>query len=305
MSKKSFSVSIVIPNWNGMQLLAKNLPSVISAAPQAEIVIADDASRDGSKAFIRKQFPHIILVENKKQLGFAGNVNSGVTNAKGDIVVLFNTDVRPEKGFLVPLLNHFQDPNVFAVGCLDRSTEGKDIVLRGRGVAKWEKGYFIHSRGDVDTKTTAWVVGGSGAFRKDIWQKLGGMDVLYNPFYWEDIDLSYRALKAGYRVVFEPKSVVVHDHATGAIQKRYAQFTIQTIAYRNQFIFIWKNLSNISLIMDHILWTPIRIIQAVFRLDFAFLMGYMHACLSWPRIMVSRMRSSASWRISDREISLH
>lgn len=304
MSNKSLSVSIVLPNWNGAHLLAKNLPSVLAAAPKAEIIVSDDASDDGSVALIKEKFPNILLLENTSQKGFAGNVNSGVTRATGDIVVLLNTDIRPEIGFLDPLLDHFGDPKVFAAGCMDRSVEGKEIVLRGRGVARWEKGFFIHSRGEIDKGTTAWVNGGSGAFRKDIWQKLGGMDALFNPFYWEDIDLSYRGLKSGYRLVFESKSVVVHDHATGAIQQRYSHFTINTIAYRNQFIFIWKNLSERSVIIDHIIWTPIRLVQAIFRFDFAFIWGYLKALFILPRIFSARMRACPLWCIPDRELSL-
>ena len=297
-------MSIVLPNWNGVHLLEKNLPSVIVAAPKAEIIIADDASDDGSVAFIKNKFPQITLIQNSFRQGFAGNVNSGVAKATGDIVVLLNTDVRPEIGFLDPLVAHFSDPNVFAVGCMDKSIEGKKIVFRGRGVARWERGLFIHSRGDVGKHTTAWVNGGSGAFRKDIWLKLGGMDTLFKPFYWEDIDLSYRALKSGYRLVFEPKSVVVHDHASGSIQQHYSLFTINTLAYRNQCMFIWKNLSERSLIIDHIIWTPIRIIQAIFRFDVAFIWGYLKALFFLPRIFSSRIRVSSFWRISDNNVPL-
>lgn len=304
MSKNPLSVSIVLPNWNGAHLLAKNLPSVIAAALKAEIIVSDDASVDGSVKFIKEKFPQVTIVENKSQQGFAGNVNSGVARATGDIVVLLNTDIRPEIGFLDPLLNHFGDPKVFAVGCMDKSIEGKEIVLRGRGVARWEKGFFIHSRGEVDKQTTAWVSGGSGAFRKNIWEKLGGMDTLFNPFYWEDIDLSYRALKSEYHLVFEPKSVVVHDHASGPIQQHYSQFTINAIAYRNQCMFIWKNLSERSLIIGHMFWTPVRIVQAVFRLDIAFVWGYMKALFYLPRVLLARKRASALWSVSDINLPL-
>jgi GT2 family glycosyltransferase len=206
------SVSIVLPNWNGESLLGKNLPVVIDAAPDAEIIVADDASSDGSVALLKKKFPGVIVVENRVQQGFAGNVNSGVAHATGDIVVLLNTDVRPEMDFLPPLLTSFADPRVFAVGCREKSHDPGGIVERGRGIARWERGFFVHARGEVNKTDTAWVSGGSSAFRRDLWNKFGGMDTIYNPFYWEDIDLSYRALKAGYRIMFEPKSVVGHFH---------------------------------------------------------------------------------------------
>ena len=195
-------VSIVIPNRNGALLLEKNLPFVIAAAKGGEIIVVDDASTDNSIELLQGKFPSVRVVRKTHHNGYASTVNVGVKEATGDVVVLLNTDVLPEKGFLAPLVKHFSDPSVFAVGCLEKSLEGGKTVLRGRGEAKWEKGFFIHWRGEVDKATTAWVAGGSGAFRKSIWEKLGGMDTMYDPFYWEDIDLSYRAPQVRHTIFF-------------------------------------------------------------------------------------------------------
>src|SRR3989344_4521693 len=157
-------VSIVIPNWNGVYLMKKHLRAVSAAAPKAEIIVADDHSSDGSVEYLKKNFPKVRVVVRKLREGFAANVNAGVAIARGDIVVLLNTDVEPELGFLDPLVFRFKDSQVFAVGCLEKSPENGGIVLRGRGVARWEKGYYIHARGEVDKIDTAWVAGGSGAF---------------------------------------------------------------------------------------------------------------------------------------------
>src|SRR5688572_1826661 len=97
-------VSIVLPNRNGRNLLKKNLPSVIAASPEAQIIVTDDASTDGSVEFIEKEFPNVFVVKGSSQVGFAGNVNHGVKAATGDIVVLLNTDVSPKKGYLTELL---------------------------------------------------------------------------------------------------------------------------------------------------------------------------------------------------------
>ena len=169
-------------------------------------------------------------------------MNSGVARATGEIVVLLNTDVRPERGFLDPLLSRFSDdPMVAGVGCLEKSHDLRmESCFGAGGIARWEKGYFIHRRGDVDSNDTAWVSGGSGAFRLSVWKKLGGMDTLYNPFYWEDIDFSYQLLKSGYRIVFEKQSVVGHFHEEGKIKTSYSPEDIKRIAYRNQFIFFGK-----------------------------------------------------------------
>ncbi|MBI3955715.1 glycosyltransferase family 2 protein [Candidatus Gottesmanbacteria bacterium] len=271
------NVSIVIPNRNGATLLQKNLPSVLAAAPGAEVIVVDDSSTDDSLGVLKKMFPSVKRIHKTGRHGFAGSVNIGVKEAKGEIVVLLNTDVRPEANFLSPLLPHFDDPSVFAVGCMEKSLEGGKTLLRGRGEAKWEKGFYIHWRGEVHQPTTAWVAGGSGAFRKSVWEKLGGMDAIYDPFYWEDIDLSYRARKAGYRILFEPTSVVVHEHEKGAIKQEYSELQVKTIAYRNQFLFIWKNLSDPRVLLAHAAWTPIRLLQAMVRGDFAMIVGYLWA----------------------------
>lgn len=298
----SQSVSIVIPNWNGVYLLKKNLQKILDSSPGVEIIITDDASTDGSVEYIQKNFPQVNIIRRARREGFASNVNAGVAKTTGDIVVLLNTDVVPEKGFLEPLVSHFKDPNIFAVGCLEKSEENGKIILRGRGLATWKKGFFVHSRGEVNTTTTAWVSGGSGAFRKTIWNTLGGMDALYNPFYWEDIDLSYRARKAGWEIIFEPKSIVNHYHEEGKIKREFTSNNVKRIAYRNQFIFIWKNMSDPSIIIGHIFWTPIRMIQAILSGDFQMLHGYFEALLLFPKIVQSRLHQSSYWKKSDSDL---
>jgi len=299
--KKTQNVSIVIPNWNGKHLLEKHLRSILSVSDRGEVLVVDDGSTDDSVAFLKKNFPEVRIVVKDKHEGFASAVNAGVVATRGDIVILLNTDVVPEKNFLEPLLIHFKDPAVFAVGCMNKNKEGDRMILRGRGLAWWEKGFFVHKRGEIDNTDTAWVSGGSGAFRKNIWKELGGMDSLFNPFYWEDIDLSYRARKAGYNIFFEPKSIVWHFHEEGMIYQSFSQKLIKTIAYRNQFIFIWKNISDVRLLLSHIFWTPIRIMQALLHGDIWMLIGYWMALARLPRILASRMKSSAHWKKSDRD----
>jgi len=299
---KNFSVSIVIPNWNGVYLMEKHFKKTIEASNGAEVIVADDVSSDGSVEYLKKNFPDVIVVANKKRQGFAGNVNSGVSRATGDIVILLNTDVEPEKGYVDPLLEHFKDQSVFAVGCLEKSMEHGKTALRGRGVAHWKKGFYTHERGEVDKTDTAWVSGGSGAFRRSMWNELGGMDTLFNPFYWEDIDLSYRARKAGWKIVFEPKSVVGHYHESGVIKSKYTPRDVLRISYRNQFTFIWKNLSDPGIFLSHIIWTPIRLLQSLLRFDTIMISGYILAALRYPKIVMKRSKQSKLWKVSDRQL---
>lgn len=298
-------ISIVIPNFNGAKLLEKNLPKVLQAVSfykkgKNEIIIVDDASTDNSLALAKDK--NVIVLKNEKNLGFSSTVNKGVRKATGDIIILLNTDVYPQENFLEPLLKHFDDENVFAAGCLDKSIEGEKIVERGRGLGEWKRGFLIHRRGEVDKTNTLWVNGGSGAFRKSIWDKLEGLNELYNPFYWEDIDLSYRALKSGYKVLFEQKSIVFHEHEKGSINEKYTSFQIKTIAYRNQFIFVWENATDYDLKFMHFIWLPYHFAKALFAGDKAFFIGYFKALVLLPKVIKSSPKYKNTFIKRDREV---
>lgn len=307
------NLSIIIPNYNGLSLLQKNLPKVIDAVKsfkegKIELIIIDDKSKDDSvmflKEFAKKDHGNVTvkILENKKNLGFSPTVNKAVKHATGDIVILLNSDVVPENGFYKSLLPHFTDETVFAVGCMDKSIESGKTVLRGRGVGVWKRGFLMHKLGDLKKNTTLWVSGGSGAFRKKIWETLGGFNELFAPYYWEDIDLSYRALKTGYEIYFEEKSVVIHKHEEGAIKKTQKPFRIQTIAYRNQFIFVWENATDFSIAFSHLIWLPYHFIKAVKRRDSAFVLGFFKAVVLLPQIIITSIRYSSKFKKKDWEV---
>lgn len=282
------TISIVIPNFNGKHLLMKNLPVVFRECSRMkytirEIIIVDDASSDGSADWVegycqgRDDLPaRIIVLENTSNLGFSSTVNKGVLRATGDIVVLLNTDVHPLKHFLNATMPRFENPALFGVGFMDKSIEGSKTVYRGCGVGWWERGMYVHRKGAIDNPHTSWISGGSCAIRRSIFLKLKGFNEVYNPFYWEDIDLSYRAVKAGYQLWFEQGSVVVHEHEEGAIKSLYSPHDVKRIAYRNQILFIWKN-ATVGQFIQHLLWLPYHIVLTTLKGEVLFLVGYVDA----------------------------
>jgi GT2 family glycosyltransferase len=303
-------ISIIIPNFNGEGLLRKNLPKIFDSlsiykSGKTEVIVIDDKSEDASLNLLesfKQEYKNLKIYKNEKNLGFSSSVNKGANNSIGEILILLNTDAYPQKDFLEPLIKDFEDENVFAVGCLDKSVEGDKTVLRGRGLGEWKKGFLIHRRGEVNQINTLWASGGSGAFRKSIWSKLGGLNELYNPFYWEDIDLSYRALKSGYKILFESKSVVVHEHDKGAIKNKYSIFQIKTIAYRNQFIFVWENATDFSLQIKHLLYLPYHFAKALLRLDLAFFLGFLKALIILPKVIESSIKYDKQFIKKDSEV---
>lgn len=310
------NLSVIIPNYNGEKLLNKNLPKVLDAVSDyregfVEVIIADDCSTDKSRdvtsRFIKNADNKSIKIatvynNDKKERGFAKNVNRGARVATGDILILLNTDVAPKKDFLAPLLRRFDEEQVFAVGCMDESIEDGKKVLRGRGVGYFKNGFLVHSRGEVDKTDTLWVSGGSGAFRKKIWDKLGGFDELYNPFYWEDIDISYRALKSGYKIYFEKYSIVVHEHEEGSIKKKFKGNFIKKISYRNQMIFFWKNVTDAGLLFSHFLRLPYYLLKHTMRGDFGFIRGFLLAIANLDKILKSRRAARKSFSRKDYDI---
>ena len=308
------NISIVIPNYNGEEILEKNLTAVLHILSkyhkgEKELIVVDDASKDGSIPLIKKLFdnhkePSVTthFLENTKNLGFAPTVNRGVEKAKGDIIILLNTDVVPESNFLEPLLSHFVDKTVFAVGCLERSITGDKIDLYGRGVGEWRDGFLAHRAGDVKGKKTLWVSCGSGAFRKTMWDKLGGLNEVYAPYYWEDIDLSYRALKCGYRVLFDPQSVVTHRHTEGAIKKTQKASHIQSIVVRNQFLFAWNNLTDSMIILNHLTALPLHLAHAVADGNVSFIKGFFKALFKVNQVFTYRSKMKKKFVKTDNQV---
>ena len=248
---KNFSVSVVIPNFNGEKLLEKNLSSVLIAKDNprnyiTEVIVVDDGSCDQSVKVITSNFPQIKLIKHKRNRGFSASVNTGVRAAKGEIICLLNSDVVPDNNFLESVFIHLHNPKIFAVSFNETGEFG------------WAKSSFIdgfigHTPGikTAQVHETFWVSGGSGVFRRNVWMELGGMDEkLFSPFYWEDIDLCYRALKRGYKLIWDPDAKVTHIHEStiGGLSKTY----VKRIQERNQLLFIWKNLTSTNLFKKHL-----------------------------------------------------
>lgn len=297
-------ISVVIPSYNGKNLLSKNLPLVLKNCPGCEIIVVDDASTDGSASFVKENFKNVKLIEQTVNIGFANAVNTGVENASGDLVLLLNSDVSPRPNFLERAIKHFEKDKdkLFAVGLADYSHEGDKFVVRGRGGAKFRKGFLSHFKAESKPGETLWVSGGSSLVDKNKFLELGGFDPVYAPFYWEDIDLCWRAQKSDYICLFEPESHVDHFHEEGAIKKNYSKFFIKTISYRNQFIFVWKNISDTIYLLGHILWLPYHFAKSLITLDIAFIVGFFWALSKIPHLIFNDQLQTTNYQLSDREV---
>ena len=252
------SASVVIPNWNGRDLLEKYIPSIVEALggnPSNEIIVVDNGSQDGSAEFLRVHFPSVRVLALERNLGFGGGSNAGFRAAKNDIVVLLNSDMRVERDFLAPLLQAFTDEAIFSVACqIFFSDPNKLREETGLTQSWWENGSLrVRHRDDPAIQVPypcAYGGGGSCAFDRRKFLELGGFDELLAPFYMEDTDLGYLAWKRGWKVLYQPASVVYHEHR-GTIGKKFSAAQIDLVLKKNFALFCWKNIHEWPRLVAH------------------------------------------------------
>ena len=305
------AATVVIPNWNGRDLLERYLPSVISALAgnsSNEILVVDNGSSDGSVEMLREKFPFVRVLALETNLGFGGGSNAGFRAASNDVVVLLNSDMRVEPDFLATLLSGFTDENVFAVSCqIFFSDENKLREETGLTQGWWENG-GLRVRHRIDGAVTDlypcfYGGGGSCAFDRRKFLELGGFDEILRPFYLEDTDLGYMAWKRGWKVLYQPRSVVYHEHR-GTIGKRFSQAQIDQVLKKNFLLFVWKNIHEWPRLTSHFFFTFAGALLSVVFGDSperANLAGLWRACLQLPAALRSRARARSLASITDTE----
>lgn len=253
------SVAVVILNWNGRDMLAKYLPSVVefSSLPEVEIVVADNGSTDDSLDYLSEKFPmvrQIILPEN---YGFAEGYNRALRQIDADYFVLLNSDVEVTANWLSPLYNYLEaheevtacqpkirsvvNPEYFehagaAGGFLDKYAYP---FCRGRIFSEVEK-----DEGQYDTvKEVFWATGACLFIRAKDYFDAGGLDGTFFA-HMEEIDLCWRLRSRGKQIVCHPESVVYH-YGGGTLNVDSPRKTF--LNFRNNLLMIYKNQSEKTL----------------------------------------------------------
>jgi len=309
--KGAVAASVVIPNWNGRDLLEKYIPSVIEAMagnPENEILVVDNGSTDGSADFLRAAFPQVKVLALATNLGFGGGSNAGFRAAKNQIVVLLNSDMRVAPDFLAPLLAGFTDPGVFAVSCqIFFSDPAKPREETGLTQGWWQDGGLrVRHRIDAavdDLFPCFYGGGGSCAFDRAKFLELGGFDRIFEPFYLEDTDLGYMAWKRGWKVLYQPRSVVYHEHR-GTIGKKFTPEFVQSVLKKNFVLFCWKNIHEWPRLAGHFFFAWAGAVLAVFFGDLPLRpnLAALWRCFGeLPQAVRSRRRARSLAAITDTE----
>jgi GT2 family glycosyltransferase len=261
-----------------------------------EIIIVNDNPQESLKSEL-SSFKNITLIENEINLGFGSSVNNGIKEATHDYCMLLNTDVLLFDDSYKKAFSYFKDPTTFAVTFAQK--EANDELV-GKNKIYWRNGFFQHTRVyDLTWGENGWAEGGSCIMDRKKLMKLQGFDPIYNPFYWEDIDLSYRAWKSKYKIIFAPEIIVEHHHES-TIGSYFSKDFIQTIAYRNQLLFIWKNISDQNLLTSHFFHLSKMILISILKGNKNFLRGFAQALQKTAE--VKQRRKSLSHSQTDHDI---
>jgi GT2 family glycosyltransferase len=299
-------ISIVIPNYNGEQLLEQNLPSIIAALThwggQYELIVVDDCSIDFSCKLIAERFPQVRLIGNSSNLGFSKTCNIGFNKASYPVGICINNDVNVEVDFIAPLLKCFRDKNVFAVTpniLAERKMKNQGII-----VGLYGKGFLKGCCGSLDSvsrgRENLYALGACVAYDMEKFRALGGYCEMYSPYLFEDVDISYRAWKRGWSSIYEPGATVYH-YANATIGKTKKRLK-RVIYFRNRFLFHWSNLTDTSFLLKNIFYTFVRLSISFLWFDFAYYSSFFGALCRFGQVIDMRKSAAIYQRLSDREI---
>ncbi|OWP82946.1 glycosyltransferase family 2 protein [Flavobacterium columnare] len=251
-------IAVVILNWNGQKLLEQFLPSVIQYSPEATIYVADNNSNDNSISFVKEQFPHIKIIKNKDNFGYAKGYNEALKHVEEDIYALVNSDIEVTKNWLQPIEKLFDENPKIAIAQPKILDYKNKVMFEYAGAAGGfiDRYGFPFCRGRIfetleqdngqydDIIDIFWATGACFFIRKEIFRELNGLDADFFA-HQEEIDLCWRAFNKGYMIKYCGFSTVYHVGGatlkTGSPEKTFLNF-------RNSLWMMTKNLPTSQLI---------------------------------------------------------
>ncbi len=271
-------VTVIIPNYNGIQYLRDCLDSLMAQTMQADIIVVDNASADGS-ADIANDYEGVKLIKLSENFGFCRAVNEGIAATKTKYLILLNNDTKTDPRFVEELYKAIDaHDDTFSVASKMLQMNDSDLIDsagdlycalgwafslgKDRNRSRYEKDSVVFS-----------ACGGAAIYRKELFEQIGYFDELHFS-YLEDVDVGYRARIMGYVNRYCPRAIVYHA-GSAATGSRYNPFKVR-LASRNSWYVIYKNMPALQIIIN----LPFFVIGFGVKALFFILKGYGREYLS-------------------------
>ncbi len=247
------SVAIVILTFNGKKFLEDFLPSVLATEyDNKQIVVADNASTDGSFEFMQKNYPQIKVLCKETNAGFAGGYNWALKQMQADYYVLLNSDIEVTPNWINPVIDLMEgDKSIGACQPKILSYYDKASFEYAGAAGGWMDSLgYPFNRGRVfdtveedqhqyqDVQEIFWATGASLFIRSEVFHNLNGFDESFFA-HQEEIDLCWRIQLAGYRIMAVPASEIYHIGG-GTLKIGYQKTYLN---FRNNLMMLYKNLT--------------------------------------------------------------
>ncbi|CAM3373242.1 glycosyltransferase family 2 protein [Zobellia roscoffensis] len=289
-------IAIVILNWNGEVLLERYLPSVIQYSDGADIYVVDNASTDGSVAFVETNYPNVTVVQNAKNGGFTTGYNIGLKSVEADVYCLLNSDVEVTEGWLEPIIKAFnenKDAAIIQPKILDLMRKDH-FEYAGAGGGFIDQLGYPFCRGRIfqeleedkgqydDIIEIFWATGACMFIKSDVFWDLKGFDEDYFA-HQEEVDLCWRAKNKGYKILYVGTSHVYHLGGS-TLSNMNPKKTF--LNFRNSLFSLMKNLPRrkaLILVLIRLLSDGVAALRFIFQLKFTHCFAILKAHLSFYR----------------------
>ncbi len=244
-------VSAVIPALDDQALLERHLPPLLTELEtwESQVVLVDDTGKGRLDAWARSRFPEdhggrLVVHARRENSGYAAALLDGARVARGELLLCLNPDVCIRPGFLAPLVEVMEDPSVFAASPRvllqgeEDQAESHNVIQQHDGRLRVKPIPPVQRR---FTNSIPFAVGGAMILSRAEFLGGGGFDPLFEPFYWEDVDLGLCAWRRGQRVVEVAESVVEHHHR-GTIGAHVPEELILAAIEKNRHQILWKHI---------------------------------------------------------------
>ncbi len=241
------ATGLAIPAWRNVDGLRANLAAVARVVPALleRTAVVDDSGDGRVAAALSSEFPAVRFLVNAANRGFGASATAAVLAAPADIVILLNDDAELVVDPVPAVTEAFAKPDLFAATF--RSLRADGSFREGAKRVTWPLGFprVLHNSADQRPARNGeapsdYAVGGHAAFHRERFAALGGFDPLFEPFYWEDVDLAFRAAARGWRTIYLEECVVRHA-GESAIRSANDAARIAEITLRNRILFAWRH----------------------------------------------------------------